>query len=319
MFVFHFSVSEPLCLVVVNVVGVPRARFQYLSVTGYCVNIMHVYVYALKIYTFSFCPPGPMHYFISLKASNSLERISLSRALSVIIILYQVIIWTKPIIRGQTNVCAPILGQWIWYTLYSVHICLLDVGHKPHWRYFRIENTDKGRNIDKYRHWHIKMIMIKHWDNCHIFYMDIIVIGHRLLMVCAWLGGTIPMGLEHFPWWLHRLHTLDIRPSHHSRVQTPEERCHVGRFHDTRVDPSSARSLGPDHRHAPLIAALTTRAVTCAQPWTRPGRGDTCRVMRSSPFPMCRVVQSPFPTRVVSCSDAVTFPNMWHVIMHFRF
>ena len=199
MFVFHFSVSEPLCLVVVNVVGVPRARFQYLSVTGYCVNIMHVYVYALKIYTFSFCPPGPMHYFISLKASNSLERISLSRALSVIIILYQVIIWTGPIIRGQTNVCAPILGQWIWYTLYSVHICLLDVGHKPHWRYFRIENTDKGRNIDKYRHWHIKMIMIKHWDNCHIFYMDIIVIGHRLLMVCAWLGGTIPMGLE--PSW----------------------------------------------------------------------------------------------------------------------
>ena len=29
--------------------------------------------------------------------------------------------------------------------------------------------------------------------------MDIIVIGHRLLMVCAWLGGTIPMGLE--PSW----------------------------------------------------------------------------------------------------------------------
>lgn len=109
MFVFHFSVSAPLCLVVVNVVGVPRARFQYLSVTGYCVNIMHVYVYALKIYTFSFCPPGPMHYFIFLKASNSLERISLSRALSVIIILYQVIIWTGPIIRGQ-QMC--VLQSW---------------------------------------------------------------------------------------------------------------------------------------------------------------------------------------------------------------
>ena len=106
MFVFHFSVSEPLCLVVVNVVGVPRARFQYLSVTGYCVNIMHVYVYALKIYTLSFCPPGPMHYFIFPKASNSFERISLSRALSVIIILYQyqVIIWTA-VQLSEDNKC----------------------------------------------------------------------------------------------------------------------------------------------------------------------------------------------------------------------
>ena len=81
--------------------------------------------------------------------------------------------------------------------------------------------------------------------------------------------------------------------------------------------PASARSLGPDHRHAPLIAALTPRAVTCAQPWTRPGRGDTCRVMRSSPFPMCRVVQSPFSTRVVSCSHISQ--HVTYVIMHLRF
>ena len=76
--------------------------------------------------------------------------------------------------------------------------------------------------------------MIKHWDNCHIFYMDILLLETDRLMVCAWLGGTIPMGLEHFPWWLHRLHTLD-----HPTTARPRHQCYGGRFHDTRVDPSS--------------------------------------------------------------------------------